>query len=187
MKFFIDTADIDDFIAILQGFAAQAQTQPIPEPATALLLLRIVAAIGRHVCEVWKLPSPIPEVIGLHHQPARAYERQDAVAPMVALLRIADHYYQVHHVDDRYTWAPIGEFEDVEAHLAEGMSHFVPTRIDPVSIPGIAYGNTFVRIVSHFVAPKARLPSRNDFGTASKFRRWVAGAWSKRISDPVHI
>ena len=36
----------------------------------------------------------------------------------------------------------------------------------PAALPGIEYGSTFLYIVCHFVAPRARLPSLRDFGTA---------------------
>ena len=35
------------------------------------------------------------------------------------ILRIADHFYQVYRKDEDYLWAPIGELEDLENHLAE--------------------------------------------------------------------
>ncbi len=51
------------------------------------------------------------------------------------LLRIADQYYQIHHVADHYAWAPIGDARDLDDHLAESNGSFVPTLIDPVSQP----------------------------------------------------
>jgi adenylate cyclase class 1 len=51
------------------------------------------------------------------------------------LLRIADHFYQVHYRGDQYAWAPIGEEAELEGYLAESHGCFVPTRIDPVSLP----------------------------------------------------
>ena len=50
------------------------------------------------------------------------------------LLRIADHFYQVHYRGDHYAWAPVGELEDLENHLAQSTGSFVPTRIDRMSM-----------------------------------------------------
>jgi len=50
------------------------------------------------------------------------------------ILRLADHFYQVYHRNDRYAWAPIGESADLEAHLSEPAAAFVPTRIDRLSM-----------------------------------------------------
>lgn len=51
------------------------------------------------------------------------------------ILRIADHFYQIHHVNQHYAWAPIGERAELDAHLAESLSGFVPTRLDRLSLP----------------------------------------------------
>jgi adenylate cyclase class 1 len=51
------------------------------------------------------------------------------------LLRIADHFYQIHYRGDQYAWAPIGEEGELDAYLAEAQGRFVPTRIDPLSLP----------------------------------------------------
>jgi hypothetical protein len=40
----------------------------------------------------------------------------------------------IHHSGQRYAWSPVGELEDLEHHLSESVSAFVPTRIDPVSM-----------------------------------------------------
>ena len=50
------------------------------------------------------------------------------------ILRIADHFYQIYRKDEDYLWAPIGELEDLENHLAEPARQFVPTRIDRISM-----------------------------------------------------
>jgi adenylate cyclase class 1 len=52
------------------------------------------------------------------------------------LLRIADHFYQVHHRGEHYAWAPIGELQDLDDYLAEAATGFVPTRIDRMSMQG---------------------------------------------------
>jgi len=49
------------------------------------------------------------------------------------LLRIADHFYQIHRRGEHYVWAPIGELDDLDEHLAESTATFLPTRIDRVS------------------------------------------------------
>jgi len=50
------------------------------------------------------------------------------------ILRIADHFFQIHRRGEHYAWAPIGEIEDLENHLAEPAGRFVPTRIDRISL-----------------------------------------------------
>ncbi|MCP4678148.1 MAG: HDOD domain-containing protein [Deltaproteobacteria bacterium] len=47
------------------------------------------AILGGYVLSKWKIPSPIPKVVAWHHQPSRAYQ-DAAVAPLVAILRLAD-------------------------------------------------------------------------------------------------
>ncbi|MCG6967968.1 MAG: class I adenylate cyclase [Chromatiaceae bacterium] len=51
------------------------------------------------------------------------------------LLRIADHFYQLYHRNDRYTWAQIGEDRDLAQYLAESEGAFRATRIDRLSMP----------------------------------------------------
>ena len=50
------------------------------------------------------------------------------------LLRIADHFFQIHHKGDHYAWGLIGELSDLEDHLAEPTPQFLPTRIDRLSM-----------------------------------------------------
>lgn len=50
------------------------------------------------------------------------------------ILRIADHFFQIHHKGDHYAWGLIGELGDLEDHLAEPTAQFLPTRIDRVSM-----------------------------------------------------
>ena len=50
------------------------------------------------------------------------------------ILRIADLFYQIHYVNERYRWSAIGERQDLDEHLADTITHFVPTRIDRVSL-----------------------------------------------------
>jgi putative nucleotidyltransferase with HDIG domain len=48
------------------------------------------AVLGGHVLAKWGLPSPVPKVVAWHHQPGRAYKEGGPIAPLVAILRIAD-------------------------------------------------------------------------------------------------
>lgn len=48
------------------------------------------AVLGGHVLDAWKLPLGVAEVIALHHQPGRAYERGGELALGVALVRLAN-------------------------------------------------------------------------------------------------
>jgi len=50
------------------------------------------------------------------------------------LVRIGDHYFQIFHNAGQYRWAPVGERQDLERHLAESSGRFVPTRIDAMSL-----------------------------------------------------
>jgi len=48
------------------------------------------AILGARMLAEWNLPEPLPSVISLHHQPARAWRVGGAVGLMVAALRLAD-------------------------------------------------------------------------------------------------
>lgn len=48
------------------------------------------AVLAAHVLASWSIPSPLPEVIALHHQPALAHQHSLDVAAMVQTLRFAD-------------------------------------------------------------------------------------------------
>lgn len=48
------------------------------------------AVLGARMLAEWKLPAPLPDVIALHHQPARARRLGGVVAVMVATLRWAE-------------------------------------------------------------------------------------------------
>lgn len=71
-------------------------------------------------------------VAKLVHTISEAFHRLGRQTHFV--LRIADHFYQVRHNGDQFAWAPIGETKDLEDHLAEAITHFVPVRIDQVSM-----------------------------------------------------
>jgi adenylate cyclase class 1 len=85
---------------------------------------------------------------------AYAFHRLGTRARFV--LRIGDQFYQVHYLEDRYAWAAIGESVDLDHHLAESLHRFVPTRIDPVSLPD---------------SPLAALLTRNREGVIQVFYR----------------
>ncbi len=48
------------------------------------------AILAGQVLASWNIPSPIPEVIALHHQPALAHQRGLDISAMVQTLRFAD-------------------------------------------------------------------------------------------------
>ncbi|MCB1722905.1 MAG: class I adenylate cyclase [Gammaproteobacteria bacterium] len=51
------------------------------------------------------------------------------------VLRIGDTFCQVHYADDHYAWAPVGDQDDLDRHLAETITRYVPTRIDRMGLP----------------------------------------------------
>ena len=67
------------------GFAAE----PSIEDERALMGFDH-AALGAAVARAWNLPSPLPQVIGLHHDWEGALQAGGAVAAMVALVRAGD-------------------------------------------------------------------------------------------------
>jgi len=48
------------------------------------------AELGEHLLRGWKIPAPIPRIVGLHHDPANAYTDDGQLARKVALVRVAD-------------------------------------------------------------------------------------------------
>jgi HD-like signal output (HDOD) protein len=48
------------------------------------------AVLGGHILESWKLPANVAEVVALHHQPGRAYERGGELGLGVALVRLSN-------------------------------------------------------------------------------------------------
>jgi HD-like signal output (HDOD) protein len=48
------------------------------------------AELAEHLLEAWKLPAPVPRLVGLHHDPAEGYAQQGGLAVRVALLRLAN-------------------------------------------------------------------------------------------------
>lgn len=48
------------------------------------------AVLGGHVLAAWNIPAPIPKVVAWHHQVARAYEEDPALARLINTLRLAD-------------------------------------------------------------------------------------------------
>ncbi|MCB1802922.1 MAG: class I adenylate cyclase, partial [Gammaproteobacteria bacterium] len=97
------------------------------------------------------------------------------------ILRIADHYYQVHYSNEHYAWAPIGDFTDLEQHLAESLNRFLPTRIDRLSMPDSPLPALMMRNVEGVIQV---FYSVGDQGIqlylfdecGSLFQQWVPGA-----------
>ena len=48
------------------------------------------ADLAGHLLSVWGIPAPLPEVVGLHHDPTKTYAGDPLVARRVALIRMAD-------------------------------------------------------------------------------------------------
>jgi putative nucleotidyltransferase with HDIG domain len=48
------------------------------------------AVLGGQVLSAWNIPAPIPRVVAWHHQVARAYEENTALARTINTLRLAD-------------------------------------------------------------------------------------------------
>ena len=97
------------------------------------------------------------------------------------LLRIADHFFQIHRPGDRYAWAPIGELADLERHLAESTANFVPTRIDRMSMQGSPLPALMVRnepnVIQIFYQVRERGVELYVFDeNGAVFVQWVAGA-----------
>jgi putative nucleotidyltransferase with HDIG domain len=46
--------------------------------------------LAAHVMTVWKIPAPLPSVVGFHHQPERAYAAGGEIATITCLLRVCD-------------------------------------------------------------------------------------------------
>jgi len=97
------------------------------------------------------------------------------------LLRIADHFFQIHRPGDHYAWAPIGELEDLESHLAESTADFVPTRIDRMSMQGSPLPTLMVRnepgVIQIFYQVRERGIELYVFDeNGAVFVQWVAGA-----------
>jgi adenylate cyclase class 1 len=72
------------------------------------------------------------------------------------ILRIADHFFQIHHKGDHYAWGLIGELDELEDHLSEPGHRFQPTRIDRVSMQD---------------SPLPALMTRNEPGLIQMFYR----------------
>lgn len=48
------------------------------------------ALLAAHVLRGWSFPESITGVVGLHHQPSRAYKHADSKAACIAVVRLAD-------------------------------------------------------------------------------------------------
>jgi len=71
------------------------------------------AALAAHVLASWSIPSPLPDVIALHHQPAVAHQHSLDVAAMVQTLRFADH--MAHLLDQKNPRRSIATLAESEA------------------------------------------------------------------------
>jgi len=71
------------------------------------------AILAGHVLGSWSIPAPVPEVIALHHQPARAHQAGLDVAAMVQTLRFADHLS--HLLEHKRSKLAIPELAESEA------------------------------------------------------------------------
>ena len=69
------------------------------------------AILGAQALRSWAFPEPLPEIVALHHQPARAYGRGGEVATMVAVVRLAD------RLEHEIGWCRLSD-EDALAMLA---------------------------------------------------------------------
>ena len=97
------------------------------------------------------------------------------------LLRIADHYFQIHHRGDHFGWAMVGETADLEDHLAEATAGFVPTRIDRVSMKDSPLPTLLMRnepgLIQVFYEPRERGIQLFVFTeSGALFQQWVGGA-----------
>lgn len=48
--------------------------------------------LAAHVMTLWKIPQPLPAVVGFHHAPERAYAAGGEVAAITCVLRLADFF-----------------------------------------------------------------------------------------------
>lgn len=97
------------------------------------------------------------------------------------LLRIADHFYQIHHKGDHYAWSPVGELDDLEHHLAESVSTFLPTRIDHMSMQDSPLPALMTRnepgLIQLFYRVRERGIQLYIFDeNGAVFQQWVGGA-----------
>lgn len=70
------------------------------------------AVLAAHVLASWSIPSPLPEVIALHHQPALAHQHSLDVAAMVQTLRFADQMsHLLEHKSPKRSIAALAESE----------------------------------------------------------------------------
>ena len=97
------------------------------------------------------------------------------------LLRISDHFYQIQHEANQYTWSPIGELTQFEHHLAEPQRRFTPTRIDAMSmqdspLPALIGRNESGRIQLFYRVRQRGIELYCFDEDGAIFQHWVAGA-----------
>ncbi len=88
-------AQQEGYEALLAEHDHSADTLHIAERAAYGFDHAVLAGL---MLETWRLPSPVPEVVGFHHKPGRAGECPPATATMLHILRLAD--YIAHVADD---------------------------------------------------------------------------------------
>lgn len=81
-------AQQEGYEALLAEHDQSADTLHIAERAAYGFDHAVLAGL---MLETWRLPSPVPEVVGFHHKPSRAGECPPATATMLHILRLADH------------------------------------------------------------------------------------------------
>jgi HD-like signal output (HDOD) protein/uncharacterized protein (DUF983 family) len=69
------------------------------------------AVLAAHVYKTWRIASPLPQVVAMHHRPARAYALGGKVAAMVCLLRLCDWLAEKLPVFERPTDELVAELE----------------------------------------------------------------------------
>lgn len=87
------------------------------------------AVLGAQALRAWAFPEPLPELVALHHQPARAYARGGAFATMIAVLRLAN------RLEHELGWCRYPEAEAVAALTASPDAAFL--RLAPADLAAI--------------------------------------------------
>jgi adenylate cyclase class 1 len=102
------------------------------------------------------------------------------------ILRIADHFFQIHHKGDHYAWGLVGELDDLENHLAEPAPRFLPTRIDRISmqhspLPALITRNEPGLIQVFYRVQEAGIQLYVFDEQGAIFQQWVADADEYRL------
>lgn len=86
-KLMLLDAEQDSYPALLREHEHDAETMHIAERAAYGFDHAVLAGL---MLQAWRIPSPIPEVVGFHHKPTRANDCPASTAAMIHLLRVAD-------------------------------------------------------------------------------------------------